>query len=50
MFMGIRERIENPTPILNKDPILQKYEEDTATFVNRFRDRLQGSKKPTPGE
>lgn len=50
MFMGIRERIENPTPILNKDPLLQKYEEDTAAFVNRFRDRLQGSKKPPTGE
>ena len=50
MLMGIRDRLDHPTPVANKDPIIQKYEEDTAAFMSRFRERLQGPKKPTNGE
>ena len=50
MLMGIRDRLDNPIPVAKKDPVLQKYEEDTAAFMSRFRERLQGPKKTTNGD
>ena len=50
MFMTFKERLENPTPIINRDPVLEKLEDDASAFMNRFREQLSPKKKPTTGE
>lgn len=41
IFRTLRERIDNPTPVLNKDPQLAQLERDASAFTSRFRDFLK---------
>ena len=49
MFMSVSERLANPQPNEDRDPVFRKLEDDTAAFAKRFRENL-APKKPTSGE
>lgn len=41
MFQTLRERLANPTASANRDPQLEKLEQDAAAFTSRFKDFLK---------